>query len=81
MPLRSRNQPEVDDPAHLSSGQAQGGNSFLNRGSDAWKWLIGYNDTEANRIGVPIVSSKDWLKNIFGNPTSKVSLDGAAESP
>ena len=28
---------------------------------------------EANRLGVPIVSSKDWVKDLVANPGSKVS--------
>ncbi|PWN51657.1 sulfate permease [Violaceomyces palustris] len=44
-----------------------------NKVTNAWKWLIGYNDTEANRIGVPIVSSKDWLADIFSHPGAKAA--------
>ncbi|KDN38099.1 putative sulfate permease [Tilletiaria anomala UBC 951] len=41
--------------------------------SNAWKWVIGYNDTEANRLGVPIVSSADWFSDIFSNPGRKTA--------
>ncbi|CBQ72830.1 probable Sulfate permease [Sporisorium reilianum SRZ2] len=43
------------------------------RGTDALKWAISYNDTEINRLGVPVVSSRDWLANIFSHPGSKVA--------
>lgn len=42
-------------------------------GKKAWRKVIGYNDCEANRLGVPYVSSKDWLADIFSEPKSKVS--------
>ncbi|SPO27255.1 probable Sulfate permease [Ustilago trichophora] len=41
------------------------------RGSNAFKWAIGYSDNEINRLGVPVVSSRDWLGNIFNHPGSK----------
>ncbi|GAC94423.1 sulfate permease [Pseudozyma hubeiensis SY62] len=47
--------------------------SLRQRGSNALKWAIGYNDTEINRLGVPVVSSRDWLGNVFGHPGSKAA--------
>lgn len=43
------------------------------RGSNAFKYMIGYNDNEVRRLGVPVVSSRDWLANIFGHPGSKAA--------
>ncbi|SOV03745.1 probable Sulfate permease [Ustilago sp. UG-2017a] len=43
------------------------------RGSNAVKWALGYNNTEANRLGIPMVSSRDWLRGIFGHPGSKTA--------
>ncbi|PWY97288.1 putative sulfate permease [Testicularia cyperi] len=42
--------------------------SYSEKGKDALKWVIGYNDTEINRRGVPVVSSRDWIRNIFSDP-------------
>lgn len=39
--------------------------------SKAWKAVIGYNDTEANRLGVPYVSSYDWLRDLVQSPGSR----------
>jgi sodium-independent sulfate anion transporter 11 len=39
--------------------------------TSAWKKAIGYNETEANRIGVPYVSSRDWLKGLVNEPKQK----------
>ncbi|GAK65209.1 sulfate permease [Moesziomyces antarcticus] len=47
--------------------------SIRQRGTDAFKWAIGYNDNEINRVGVPVVSSRDWLGNIFRHPGSKAN--------
>ncbi|SNX85398.1 probable Sulfate permease [Melanopsichium pennsylvanicum] len=47
--------------------------SLRQRSSNAFKWAIGYNDIEINRLGVPVVSSRDWLANIFSHPGSKAS--------
>ncbi|EST04846.1 STAS domain protein [Kalmanozyma brasiliensis GHG001] len=47
--------------------------SLAARGSNALKWAIGYNNNEMNRLGVPVVSSRDWLANIFGHPGSSAA--------
>ncbi len=47
--------------------------SLAARGSNAFKWCIGYNNNEMNRVGVPVVSSRDWLANIFNHPGSKAT--------
>ena len=49
----------------------EGKPSLRERGSNAFKWAIGYNDNEINRLGVPVVSSRDWLANIFNHPGNK----------
>lgn len=49
-----------------------GKKSAVNVAQSAWRGLIGYNDTEANRLGVPYVSSRDWLGDIFAEPGSRV---------
>lgn len=66
-----RTEAEVEDPANIDrptgvTSVAQGKQSW-------WKWLIGYNDTEALRIGVPIVSTSDWLFSNANNPGAKVT--------
>ncbi|UZJ52848.1 hypothetical protein CBS101457_002168 [Exobasidium rhododendri] len=38
----------------------------------AWKKAVDYDATEANRLGVPFVSSADWLKDTFNHPGQKI---------
>ncbi|TKY86276.1 hypothetical protein EX895_005101 [Sporisorium graminicola] len=47
--------------------------SLRQRGANAFKWAISYDDTEINRLGVPVVSSRDWFRNIFNHPGSKAT--------
>lgn len=35
------------------------------------KKIVDYDATEANRLGVPYVSSRDWLSNVFSHPGQK----------
>lgn len=55
------------------SGQQRSQRGWQQKSQNAWKWLIGYDHTEANRLGVPTVSSRDWLAEIFSNPGGKAS--------
>jgi sodium-independent sulfate anion transporter 11 len=52
----------------ISSEQPSAAQRFSKGGRSVWHKIIGYNDTEANRIGVPYVSSKDWFAGIFTDP-------------
>ena len=54
-----------------SQPRTEGKPSLRQRGTNALKWAIGYDDTEINRLGVPVVSSRDCLANIFSHPGSK----------
>lgn len=58
-----------DVPAHDDGQPTKPGAVGL--GQRAWRKIIGYNDCEANRLGVPYVSSKDWLGEIFADPKGK----------
>lgn len=73
MPFLCWSKSETDDPAHLDSPRPHSANSVAKGFQIAWKWLIGYNDTEANRIGVPVVSTSNFLSGIFRHPGSKIS--------
>lgn len=64
---------------HPAESPERGPQTFKDKAQGSWNWLIGYDSMEANRLGVPIVSSKDWVKDLVANPGSKVSrveLDG-----
>lgn len=68
--LKKRLNPAKDDAEHEDNVGGSGHN-IRNFGNRAWKGAIKYNDTEANRLGVPYVSSKDWLKEVFSHPQQK----------
>ncbi|PWN19800.1 putative sulfate permease [Microstroma glucosiphilum] len=63
---------EATEPQDLPADQPHGVTS-VGRSQNAWQWLIGYNNVEANRIGVPMVSVPDYFEGWFSNPGSKVS--------
>jgi sodium-independent sulfate anion transporter 11 len=46
---------------------------FVGGAHKAWNKVIGYNSTEANRVGIPYVSSWDWLRTIFAHPGRKTA--------
>lgn len=74
MPRLFRSHAETEDPTEIPQGQRPHGVKSVAQGSqNAWQWLIGYNDNEANRIGVPTVSTKDWAAGYLKSPGSNVS--------
>lgn len=77
MPRLFRSKAETEDPTEIPQGQRPHGAKSVAHGSQsAWQWLIGYNDNEANRIGVPTVSTKDWAAGYLKSPGSNVSAAG-----
>lgn len=57
----------------LDSTPKPAAQKVISGGTTLWKKMVGYNDTEANRIGVPYVSSRDWLSDVFSEPGRKTS--------
>lgn len=77
MPLFRRGQ---DATKENDNGYTQGdpvtvnqpfGERLLTSGKKIGKKMVDYNSTEANRLGVPYVSSKDWLSGVFSHPGEK----------
>ncbi|CAO1623434.1 unnamed protein product [Parajaminaea phylloscopi] len=73
MPFLFRSKAETEDPNHLEEPRPHGATSVARGSQNAWQWLIGYNDTEANRVGVPMVSSKDFFHSTFDSPGSRLA--------
>ncbi|KAK0546268.1 Sulfate permease 2 [Tilletia horrida] len=47
--------------------------NLTSRAAKVGKAIVGHDDNEALRNGVPIVSTKDWIKEQFSHPLPKVS--------
>jgi len=60
-------------PPYVADTPERGPSSYKEKVQHGWNWMIGYDTMEANRLGVPIVSSKDWVKDLFRNPGDRVS--------
>lgn len=66
--------PVLESPYAKGQGARKRHFKVTEKGLETWKWIIGYNETESNRLGVPIVSSFDWVKDVASSPGSKVSI-------
>ncbi|KAE8216729.1 hypothetical protein CF327_g175 [Tilletia walkeri] len=58
----------------LATGPASSGNNNIrSRVTNAAKAVVGHNDNEALRSGVPIVSTGDWVRDVFNQPRPRLS--------
>ncbi|CAD6960104.1 unnamed protein product [Tilletia controversa] len=57
----------------LATGPASSDNSLRSRATKVAKAVVGHNDNEALRSGVPIVSTGDWIREAFSSPRPRLS--------